>query len=130
MGLSVLVVLVYCIAVALVLGGFAAAAAIRDGAFHFGEFAGAIATNGLVQSLSVLAAAVACCAAMVLFVRWRRAGTVRDYLALRAVPWPSAAAMPPPAGNGANATPSNRRCWNGSLKSERAVAARLPRVRP
>jgi len=94
MGLSMLVVLVYCIAVALVLGGFAAAAAaaIRDGAFHFGEFAGAIATNGLVQSLSVLAAAVACCVAMVLFVRWRRAGTVRDYLALRAVSWRTALA--------------------------------------
>jgi hypothetical protein len=95
MGLSMLVVLVYCIAVALVLGGFAAAAAaaIRDGAFHFGEFAGAIATNGLVQSLSVLAAAVACCVAMVLFVRWRRAGTVRDYLALRAVSWRTALAV-------------------------------------
>ena len=92
MGLSVLVALVYCVAVALVLGGFAAAAAIRDGAFRFGDFAGTIATNGLVQSLSVLAATGACCAAMVMFVRWRRAGTVRDYLALRAVPWRTAIA--------------------------------------
>lgn len=90
MGLSALVVLVYCSAVALVLGGFAAVAAIRDGAFRFGEFAGYVATNGLVQSLSVLAAAAACCAAMVLFVRWRRAGSVRDYLALRAVSWRTA----------------------------------------